>query len=210
MTFNRLWVGAMALAGFAALAAMTVMTEVRGQSAGTGPQYTADGKQLKLPVGFETWVFVGSNLALGYKDEAAANTRLEATRSQQQQQFHNIYINPEAYAYFLANKEFPDKTVLVMDVFNSADREPQDILKSGSYNGKHAGVQVAVKNLSRPDGKTTPWAYYTLMNPFDPQAVMAASAPAHDDGECNACHKLHASKDNVWVQFYPTLRKLLP
>ena len=66
-----------------------------------------------------------------------------------------------------------------------------------------------MKNLHRPDGKTTPWAYYTLMNPFDPKPVMQASAPAHDDAECFDCHKLHASKDNVWVQFYPTLRKLI-
>jgi hypothetical protein len=49
-----------------------------------------------------------------------------------------------------------------------------------------------------------PWAYYTLMNPFQPSPVMAPSAPAHDDVECYDCHKAHASKDNVWVQFYPT------
>jgi hypothetical protein len=71
-------------------------------------------------------------------------------------------------------------------------------------------TQVAVKNLHRPDGKATPWAYSTLMNPFDPSPVMAPSAPAHEDAECYDCHKAHASKDNVWVQFYPTLRKLLP
>src|SRR5437660_398745 len=126
MTFNRLCLGAAALASVAALASMLPTSEVRSQSPTTAPQYTADG-QLKLPVGFETWVFVGSNLALGYKDELKETTALESTRASQQQ-FHNIYINPEAYAYFVANKEFPDKTVLVMDVFTAPDRDPNNIL----------------------------------------------------------------------------------
>jgi hypothetical protein len=208
MTFNRLWVGTAVLATFAALASTVLTTEVRSQSSTTAPQYTADG-QLKVPVGFETWVFVGSNLGLAYKDELPVTTRVEATRASQRQ-FHNIYINPEAYAYFLANKEFPDKTVLVMDVFAAADREPKNVLKAGFYNGKQIGMQVAVKNLHRPDGSATPWAYYTLWNPLDPQDTLHPSAAAHDDTECYDCHKAHASKDNVWVQFYPTLRKLLP
>ena len=118
---------------------------------------------------------------------------MEAARASQQQ-FHNIYINPEAYAYFLANKEFPDKTVLVMDVFTAPDREPKNMLAAGVYNGKQIGLQVAVKNLNRPDGKTTPWAYYTLMNPFDPSPVMAPSAKAHEDVECYDCHKAMAAR----------------
>lgn len=194
-------------AGLAALAFIAFTPQVYSQSP-TGPQYTADG-QLKVPVGFETWVFVGSNLALGYKDELKETTRLEAARANQQQ-FHNIYINPEAYAYFVANKEFPDKTVLVMDVFTAPDRDdPNNVLTAGFYNGKQIGLQVAVKNLNRPDGKTTPWAYYTLMNPFEPSPVLKPSAKAHEDSECYDCHKAHAHPDNVWVQFYPTLRKLL-
>ena len=208
MTFNRLWAGAAALAGIAALAPLMFTSEVKGQSGNTAPQYTADG-QLKVPVGFETWVFVGSNLGLAYKEELPANTKVEAARANQQQ-FHNIYINPEAYAHFVANREFPDKTVLVMHVFTAPDRDdPKNVLTAGFYNGKQIGLQVAVKNLNRPDGKTTPWAYYTLMNPFDPSPVLKPSAKAHEDIECYDCHKLHASKDNVWVQFYPTLRKLI-
>src|SRR5689334_13295636 len=87
-------------ATFVALAAVAIVAcagGARSQGAGNGPQYTADGR-LKLPVGFETWVFVGSNLGLAYKEEMPANTRTEALRATRQQ-FHNIYINPEAYKY---------------------------------------------------------------------------------------------------------------
>jgi hypothetical protein len=205
---GRNWFRGAALVGLAAFAAIALTPPARSQGqADTAPQYTPDG-QLKVPQGFETWVFVGSNLGLAYKEELPVTTKVEAARASQQQ-FHNIYINPEAYAYFLANKEFPDKTVLVMDVFTAPDREPRNVLTAGFYNGKQIGLQVAVKNLHRPDGKTTPWAYYTLMNPFDASPVLQPSAAAHEDSECYDCHKAHASKDNVWVQFYPTLRKLI-
>ncbi len=135
---NRTWFGAAASVGIAAFAFIAFTPQVRSQSTGTAPQYTDSG-QLKLPVGFETWVFVGSNLGLAYKEELPANTKVEAARANQQQ-FHNIYINPEAYAYFLANKEFPDRTVLVMDVFTAPDREPKNVLTAGFYNGKHIGT----------------------------------------------------------------------
>jgi Cytochrome P460 len=66
-------------------------------------------------------------------------------------------------------------------------------------------VEVAVKNSSRPDGKATPWAYYNFTDPSDPAKVLA-SATAFPDQSCANCHQLHASNDNVWVQFYPALR----
>jgi hypothetical protein len=205
---NRAWFRAAAVAGLAVFAGIALAPLARSQpQLDTAPQYTPDG-QLKVPQGFEAWVFVGSNLGLAYKEELPVTTKVEAARANQQQ-FHNIYINPEAYAHFVANGEFPDKTVLVMDVFTAPDREPRNVLTAGFYNGKQIGLQVAVKNLHRPDGKTTPWAYYTLMNPFDPSPVLQPSAAAHEDSECYDCHKAHASKDNVWVQFYPTLRKLI-
>jgi hypothetical protein len=205
---NRAWFRAAALAGLAAFAAIALAPQVRSQGpSSTAPQYTPEG-QLKVPVGYQTWVFVGSNLGLAYKPELEATTAEEAARATQQL-FHNVYIDPEAYAYFLAHKEFPDRTVLVMDIFTAADREPKGVLATGVYNDKQVGLQVAVKNANRPDGKTTPWAYYVLQNPFDPQHVLHPSAPAKDDPECETCHKAHARPDNVWVQFYPTLRKAL-
>jgi hypothetical protein len=48
------------------------------------------------------------------------------------------------------------------------------------------------------------------MDPSDPSKKLLASATAQQpDKECETCHKQHASKDNVWVQFYPILRDVL-
>lgn len=135
-------------------------------------------------------------------------TAREGTRAGQPQ-FHNIYINPEAYASFLAYREFPERTILVMEVFAAADKEPKGVLASGFFNGERVGLEVAVKNSHRPDGFTTPWAYYIFMDPADQSKKVLASAKAQADDQCETCHRQHASKDNVWVQFYPILRNLL-
>jgi hypothetical protein len=168
------------------------------------PQYTPGG-DLILPNGFETWVFVGSNLGLSYTPDAAAAASAPPPRAPRQQ-FHNVAINKAAYEYFLANGRFPDRTVLVMQVFEAADKEPRNVLASGVFNGRRVGLEVAVKNTSRPDGEATPWAYYNFTDPSD-QSKLLTSASAFPDGSCANCHQLHASVDNVWVQFYPALRE---
>jgi hypothetical protein len=167
------------------------------------PQY-APGGALLLPKGFDTWVFVGSNLGLSYTPDAAAAASAPPPRAPRQQ-FHNVSINKAAYDYFLANGRFPERTVLVMQVFDAADKEPKGILASGVFNGRRVGLEVAVKDASRPDGKTTPWAYYNFTDPSDRSKVLA-SATAYPDEVCANCHQRHAGIDNVWVQFYPALR----
>jgi Cytochrome P460 len=174
----------------------------RSQSA-DDPKYTPGG-DLVLPGGFETWVFVGSNLGLSYTPEAAAAASAPPPRPPRQQ-FHNVFISKAAYDYFLANGQFPERTVLAMQVFEAADKTPSDVLASGVFNGRRVGLEVAVKNSSRPDGRTTPWAYYNFTDPSDRTKVLS-STTAFPDQNCANCHQLHASTDNVWVQFYPALR----
>jgi hypothetical protein len=194
-----------AIAVLAISACISFAPPVEGQS-GMAPQYAADG-QLLAPVGFETWVFVGSNLSMAYKPQLPAMTTSETTRANPPK-FHNVYINPDAYAHFLTTRQFPEPTMLVMEIFAAADKEPKNVLASGVFNGDRLGVEVAVKNSLRPGGGTTPWAYYDFTDPTDPSKI-SASATAFGDQDCADCHRQHASIDNVWVQFYPTLRKLI-
>jgi hypothetical protein len=202
---KRAWFRA-AFVGLAGVAWITLAPQVKGQS-GTAPQYTSDG-DLRTPAGYDTWVFVGSNLGLDYKHDLPVTTALENAHADKQV-FHNIYINPEAYAHFVATKEFPDPTILIMEIFAAAEKEPKGVLASGVFNGERIGLQVAVKNSHRPGDHSKPWAYYIPMDLNDPQHVLHASSPAFPDAVCESCHQAHASMDNVWVQFYPTLRKLI-
>ena len=212
MTRRLFWTCMIVIA--AALGADALTLPSHGQS-GARPVYTADGTMMQLPAGFETWVFVGSNLGLAYKPEMTVNDAREANRAAEQQFFHNIYINPEAYAHFAATKEFPDPTILVMEVFLPEDRDPRGVLKSGVFNGRRVGIEVAVKDTRRPTGHlkpaaASPWAYYIFMNPFVPQPVLQQTVLPNEDGSCQRCHKANAPPDNVWVRFYPALRKFAP
>jgi Cytochrome P460 len=192
-------------------AALCVVLAASGPSARSQsseePRYTPGG-DLLLPNGFDTWVFVGSNLGLSYTPDAAAASATPPPRAPSQQ-FHNVSINKAAYDYFSANGRFPERTVLVTQVFEAADKEPRGVLASGVFSGRRIGLEVAVKNATRPDGEATPWAYYNFTDPSDRSKVLA-SATAYPDEVCANCHQRHASIDNVWVQSYPALRDRRP
>jgi hypothetical protein len=168
------------------------------------PKYTKD-KELVLPSGYRSWEFVGADLALKYNPDVdrpaqTTNARQEDLESGD---FHNVYIDRAAYEHYLETSEFPDPTMLVMEVFRAEKKDADGILKGGRFQGKRIGLEVAVKDSNRPGGGV-PWAYYILQDSKDSKPN--ESAPAMPDGACYDCHKKHASKDNVWVQFYPILR----
>lgn len=163
-----------------------------------GPEYNAAG-ELLLPVGFEDWVFVGANLGLEYKedgDAGASNTKPpEALRN-----FHNVYINPAAYSEFKKTGTFPEHTVLILDVYRAERGDGKTLVSEGLFPGEQTEVAVAVKNSKRPDGEKANWAYYDF-----PKG--SKTAKAFPDKACYQCHLDHGSVDNVFVQFYPTLRR---
>jgi hypothetical protein len=162
------------------------------------PKYSGD--KLLFPDGFRSWMFVGSNLGLVYKGEPGPGAGKPA--------FHNVYITPEGYAGFRDTKTaFPDPTILVIDIYSAANKEPHHILAKGVYNDTQSGALVAVKNSARPpgpNGEKTIWAYYIFPDISKP----GASAAAQPDANCEACHKKNGLVDNVWVQFYPVLRDM--
>ncbi|HTI50133.1 MAG TPA: cytochrome P460 family protein [Planctomycetaceae bacterium] len=167
----------------------------------TAPRYNDKG-DLKLPEGYETWVFVGSNLGIEYREDASKEPAKKFTdKPAGPVNFHNVYINPEAYDHYRRTGKFPENTVLVLDIYKADEGEPRSIVSEGRFPGKQVSVAVAVKNSARPDGAKTDWAYYD----FSPGETAAKAFP---NKACYDCHLQHADDDNVWVQFYPTLRKL--
>jgi hypothetical protein len=162
------------------------------------PAYNENG-ELKRPTDYQTWVFVGSNIGLQYRKDAAKEPEKARRQEKEIGDFHNVYINTEAYEHFARTGKFPDKTMLVMDVYEAKEREPGNIVSKGLFPGNRLHVEAAVKNTKRPDGSKTDWAYYSF-------APNQATARAFPDAACYQCHLDHAENDNVWVQFYPTLR----
>jgi hypothetical protein len=168
-------------------------------AADADPRY--DGKKLIRPDGYRTWVFVGANIGLRYSKADATATPREAKRSTKGKigDFHNVYINPKGYKQFKRTGRFPEGTVLVMDVYKAQDREPKNIVEHGFFPGDQQEIEVAVKDSKRPDGEKEDWAYYIF-------PLKQKTAAANPKASCYDCHLKNASTDNVWVQFYPTLR----
>jgi hypothetical protein len=198
-----------AIVGAASIFAFGSFDEPRRTSA--GPRYNANGELLR-PDGYRSWVFVGAALGLDYtqrNDKSLVDPNQKYESDDESRPFHNVYIDRAAYEHYARTGKFPDKTVLVLELFESKRKEPRNIVTKGRYEGNRVALEVAVKNTERPDGSKTPWAYYDFTGTPGPRGRgIRESAKAKPDGSCYDCHKQHADLDNVWVQFYPTLREL--
>lgn len=149
------------------------------------PTYDAKGALLR-PQGYRKWVFVGASLGLSYSGGAAAEGPGE---------FHHVYLRPESYDAFRRTGRFPEKTVLVLELHQAAEKVAPS--RHGRFEGKRVALEVAVKDRERfPDG----WAYFSFGDGSRP------TAPAFPRTDCFDCHREHALSDNVFVQFYPVLR----
>jgi Cytochrome P460 len=147
------------------------------------PEYTADG-QMKFPANYREWVYLSTGIDMSYGPGAGMDHSM----------FDNVFVNPEAYKYFLANGTWPDKTMLVLEVRGAESKSA--INKAGHYQSTAVmGREVHVKDESRFPGK---WAFFGFDN-----APTAKMFPTEMD--CYSCHAQHTAVDTTFVQFYPTL-----
>ena len=154
------------------------------------PTYTATG-DLILPEDYRTWIFVGASLGLSYSEGAAEREGPGA--------FTNVYIQPQAYRYFMETGEFPEGTMLPMDIYRPGTRE--SINQAGYFEKDFLGMEVAVKDGERYEEG---WAYLSFR---DRAGGLRESASAFPKDRCYDCHAEHAATDNVFTQFYPVLQR---
>ena len=152
------------------------------------PAYNEDGA-LVLPTDYADWIFVGASLGLSYNE----NVRREGPGL-----FHHIYIQPEAYAHYRSTGKFPEKTMLVMENFSAGSKENPNL--HGYFEDEFKGLEVALKDSEQfEDG----WAYFN----FSSSKGLKPTAKAFPKAVCFDCHDQHAADDNVFVQFYPVLKR---
>ena len=149
------------------------------------PRYTAAGA-LILPSGIETWIRVGSSIGLGYSPSDDTPPGM----------FHNVSLEPAAYAEFRRTGRFPNHTQLALVIYSPASGVPP--ARHGWFEGELAAVEMAVKDTARFAGG---WAYFG----FGLGGSGATSMPFPRE-RCAQCHAAHAARDNVFLQFYPLLR----
>jgi cytochrome P460 len=170
--------GAQSLVGSSSLAAQSKA------SADRMPQYAKD-RALMLPADYRQWVFVGSSLGLSYNERDTGH-----------EMFHETLMEPTAYAEFVRTGTFREGTMLVLMVHGTGE----SVLPSrrGRFAAEVHGVEMAVKDRSRvPEG----WAYYN----FGGMGGVHDTAQPNPKTSCYDCHKPHAARDNVFLQYYPLL-----
>jgi hypothetical protein len=137
--------------------------------------------ELALP-DYRKWVYLGSGVGMSY-----------TAMSRENPPFTNVFAEPAAYDKFMKTGTWPDKTVLIAEMRESATN--LSINKSGRVQTeKVLAVEAEVKDASKGG-----WAFFGFENGAQRGMLFPKSAA------CYSCHEEHASTDNTFVQFYPTL-----
>lgn len=182
---------AAAIAVSATLAQRRAQTQLTLRTTGdTVPHYAGDS--LIRPDGFERWVLAGASMGLGYSQLSGADLAAGATPGM----FHNVYIEPSAYEHFVRTGRFREKTMLAMTLYEPGQKVHPS--KQGFFEGDFIAVEVALKDSERFPGS---WAYFNFG-----KGAKGSRAVAMPRQGCQSCHVKNAADDNVFVQFYPTLR----
>jgi hypothetical protein len=189
------------LVAAAAVVALVVATAARSRRTGTEPsssllapgdttpRYTGDS--LIRPDGFERWVLAGASMGLGYAQPSGADAA-GATGGM----FHNVYIEPTAYAHYVRTGRFREGTMMAMTLYEPGQKVHPS--KQGFFEGKFLAVEFSLKDSRRYPGS---WAYFNFG-----KGAKGSRAVANPRQGCQSCHAQNAADDNVFVQFYPTLR----
>ena len=165
------------------------------QAADWGPQWTADGK-LKLPEGYHEWVYLGSPLTPNALNGGEAGFP----------EYHNVYMQPEAYRHYKSTGEFPEGTIMLKELQLTQPAEFEDGSRNessgrGYFPGALNGIDISVKDSKR-FASTNNWGYFNFGHHAPPYAETAAAAPGE---ACAQCHIDNATKDMVFTKFYAIL-----
>ncbi len=126
-------------------------------------------------------------------------------------EFHNVYVEPSAYAHFQKTGEWANGTqiakelVLVQtgDNCDESNGSCGEVSGQGYFQGDFAGLELTVKDTDRFADEPGGWVYYSFGHHAP---VYAETAQAFPTDSCNACHEANADTDFVFTQFYPVLQ----
>ncbi len=164
------------------------------------PSFADDGAVM-APTDYREWVFVGTPLTPNALNGGEAAFP----------EFHNVYVEPSAYAHFAKTGEWADGTqiakelVLIRQGDNCDDENGScgEVSGQGYFQGEFAGLELTVKDTGRFADEPGGWVYYSFGHHAPPYAETAQAFPTES---CNACHASSADTDFVFTRFYPVLR----
>ena len=156
------------------------------------PRYDTD-RNLVLPDDYRRWVLIGSSLGLSYSEGGQTG----------HQMFNTTLMEPTAYRHFVETGTFRDGTMLVLMLQGVGTNVMP--ARRGQFATDVHMLEMAVKDSKRvPEG----WAYYQFGGPM--AGGYRASAAPQAKANCFNCHAEHATRDNVFLQFYGLLNEAAP
>ena len=192
----------------AGAAAISHLQPANAQDAGdiARATFTEDG-QVMRPENWRSWVFVGAPLTPNALNGGEAPFP----------EFHNVYIEPTAFAHWQRTGEWADGTQLAKELVllrkaDDCDPDPDNgscaqTSGQGYFQGEFQGLELKVKDTARYANEPGNWAYFSFGHQAEPYAETAAAFPTET---CNACHEGNAADDFVFTQYYPVLRAAKP
>ena len=175
----------------------TLFANAENKGASIGAAVFNDKGELRLPKGFQHWVFIGAPLTPnGLNNGQAAFP-----------EFHHVYINPDAFSVYERTGMFPEGTVIAKELVllqqgDHPDGSKNGISGRGYFAGELNGMDVMVKDSSRFKD-TDGWGFFNFGHHAPPYEKTAPAAPK---ASCAGCHQANADKDMVFTDMYPILR----
>ena len=159
---------------------------------GDKPQYE-NGTDLKLPMDYRSWPFIGAGLGMTYDGERGTQAG-----GAENPRFTHAFVNPSAYAHFMQTGTWPDGTVFMLEF--RASQSEGSINRSGRFATRLTFLEAEVKDARFPDG----WAFYAF-GPGDNLARAAKPLAGQEVAPCVECHSENGAVERTFVQFYPHL-----
>ena len=137
---------------------------------------------------------VGSSTGLSYATPGAA-----PVAGAPPGMFHNVYLQPWAYREFMKTGVFPEGSMFVLSFFEASQKASP--ARAGFYEGDRVpGIEI---HLKRRGTDKSGWAFYGFADTASVGTKLPPSA------SCYSCHATEAAHDNVFTQFYPSIRERL-
>ena len=157
------------------------------------PKYSFNGQgELKRldSDNYRRWIYVGTPLTPNDMNEPEAAFP----------EFHNVYIYPDDYDYWMDHGRWQDGTILVKELVLVGKK--QEVSGNGYFMGDFTGLEVTIKDKKLYPNEPGNWAYFSFGHSYP----LAETASAFPTGACNSCHETSAADDFVFTQNYPILR----
>lgn len=151
-------------------------------------EFTADGK-VKKPVGYRKWIYIGTPVTPNDMNNGEASFP----------EFHNVYIDPDSFAYFEKTGEYRDGTVLVKELVSVGTKKASS--GNGYFEGEFTGLELSIKDSKRFSGEPGNWAFFSFGHQYPLKEIVAKN----DAASCNSCHQNNA-RNFVFSEYYPVLR----